>query len=133
MAEELIKEDPKLTKFEKTLYDSFGIEEPVLFFSPGEVFDKGILGVSEDHRHIIYGYWTLVEALAEDYRKEWESKEHKDCEGPLSLSCEPDFYNDAMEWLDYNTIRSLSYQDQECCPIIIYELTKEDTVRNGKD
>lgn len=130
MAEEEIEDkNPELTEFEKSLCGSFGIDEPVLFFTPGEVFDKGILGVSEDHKHIIYGYWALVEALAEDYRKEWESKDHSDCNDPMG--CEPDFYNDAMEWLDYNTIRSLPYQNQEICPIIIYELTKEDTVRDG--
>lgn len=41
------------------IIEAYGIEEPVLFFEPEEVFNKGILGVSEDHNHIIYGYWTL--------------------------------------------------------------------------
>ena len=123
MKEELIKtENPKLTEYEKTLCDEFNIEEPILFFSPGEVYDKGILGISEDHRHVIYGYWKLVDALAQDFEEEYDKEDHSDCEGPLSESCKPDFVSDAMEWLDYNTIRSLPYQDQEICPIIIYEI-----------
>ena len=50
--------------------EQFGIEDPVYFFEPEEVFNKGILGVSEDHKHIIYGYYTLAAALAENYEKD---------------------------------------------------------------
>ena len=100
--------------------EQFGIEDPVYFFEPEEVFNKGILGVSEDHKHIIYGYYTLATALAEDYEKEWNEKEHSEDEE------KPDFLSDAFEWIDYNTIRSLPYCDQEIVPIIIYELTQEE-------
>lgn len=103
--------------------ERFGIEEPVLFLEPEEVFNKGILGVSEDKKHIIYGYYTLAAALAEDYEKEWNDKEHNDCDSP---GCEPDFYNDAFEWLDYNTIRAMPYENQDIVPIIIYELNHEE-------
>lgn len=100
------------------IIDKLGIEEPVVFFDPPEVYDKGILGISEDHCHLIYGYFTLASVLAEDYKKEWESKEHKEDEEI------PDFYSDACEWLDYNTIRSVPYTHSENYPIIIYELTE---------
>ena len=106
----------------KVFCDEFGIEEPVLFLDPPEVYDKGILGVSEDKKHIIYGYYTLAAALAEDYEKEWNDKEHNDCD---SLECEPDFLSDAFEWLDYNIIRAMSYENQDIVPIIIYELNHE--------
>ena len=110
----MIKEE--LTEFEKQLCDEYNIDEPILFFSPGEVYDKGILGISEDHKHIIYGYWKLVDSLAEDFENEWNKNEHKEDEET------PDFAVEAMEWLDTNTIRSLPYQNQEICPIIIYEI-----------
>lgn len=100
----------------KVFCDEFGIEEPILFLDPPEVYDKGILGVSEDHRHIVYGYWKLVDTLAEDFKKEWHNNDHPDDEEV------PDFAVEAIEWLDTNTIRSLPYQDQEVCPIIIYEI-----------
>ena len=110
----MIKEE--LTEFEKQLYDEYNIDEPILFFSPGEVYDKGIIGVSEDHKHIIYGYWKLVDSLAEDFENEWNKNEHKEDEET------PDFAVEAIEWLDKNTIGGLPYQDQEICPIIIYEI-----------
>ena len=95
----------------------YNIEEPVIFFEPEEVFNKGILGISEDKKHIIYGYWSLVAALAEDYENEWNNKEHKEDEE------KPDFYTDAIEWIDVNTIPSTYYMINENYPIIIYELT----------
>jgi hypothetical protein len=101
------------------IVEHFDIEDPVIFFEPSEVFNKGILGISEDKHHLIYGYYTLAAALAEDYEKEWKGKEHKEDEE------EPDFMSDAFEWLDYNTIRSLPYCDEDVCPILIYELPQE--------
>ena len=76
----------------------YEIEDPIYFFEPEEVFNKGILGVSEDKCHVIYGYYTLASALAEDYEKEWNKKEHKEDEEV------PDFMFDAFEWIDKNTI-----------------------------
>ena len=108
----LAKKTTQMTRDE--IIDYLNIEEPVLFLDPPEVYDKGILGISEDHCHLIYGYWALVTALAEDYEKEWVKN---GSEGE-----KPDFYNDAMEWIDYNTIRSLPYYSNENCPIVIYEL-----------
>lgn len=98
--------------------DKYNIEEPIIFFEPSEVFNKGILGVTEDHKHVVYGYYTLAAALAEDYEQEWNNKEHNNDEE------KPDFYSDAMEWIDYNTIGSLPGCNPEICPIIIYELTE---------
>ena len=105
------------------IIEYFGIEEPILFFKPEEVFNKGIIGITEDHCHIVYGYWELVTALAEDYERLWNKEEHSAEEE------KPDFYTDAMEWLDINTIRSLSYEDQEICPIVIYELPAEEKIK----
>lgn len=102
--------------------EQFGIEDPVYFFDPEEVFNKGILGVSEDHKHIIYGYYTLATALAEDYEKEWNKKEHSEDEET------PDFLLDAFEWIDVNTSPTATMLEmhEENYPIIIYELSKEE-------
>ena len=101
--------------------EKFNIEEPVYFFEPEEVFNKGILGVSEDHKHIIYGYYTLGTALAEDYEKEWNKKEHPEDEE------KPDFMLDAFEWIDVNTspTAAMLEMNEENYPIIIYELSYE--------
>lgn len=62
-------------------------------------YDNSIVGVTTDNR-VVYDYNKMVEELMED--GEW--------------SCE-----DAMEWIDYNTIRSLPYAG-EYAPIIMYSL-----------
>ena len=99
--------------------EHYNLEEPIIFFDPEEVFDKGILGVSEDKRHVIYGYYTLAAAIAEDNEKEWNEKKHKEGEEV------PDFYFDALEFIDKNTIGTIPYLDEEKAPIIIYEMPKE--------
>lgn len=103
----------------KEICEHYNLEEPIIFFDPEEVFDKGILGVSEDKHHVIYGYYALASALAEDNEKEWNKKEHKEDEEV------PDFYFDAMEFIDKNTIGTITYLDEEKAPIIIYELPQE--------
>lgn len=103
--------------------EQFGIEDPVYFFEPEEVFNKGILGISEDHRHIIYGYYTLATALAEDYEKEWNI-EYQETEGFIGDE-KPDFLSDAFEWIDVNTSPTAATlaMNEENYPIIIYEMT----------
>ena len=92
----------------------YGIEEPVVFLEPHEVYGKGILGVTEDHCHIIYGYYALISALAEDYEKQWIKDGSK--------GEKPDFEMDAVEWIDYNTIRGINATSMENEPIIMIEL-----------
>ena len=106
----------------KEICEQFGIEDPVYFFEPEEVFNNGILGVSEDHKHIIYGYYTLATALAEDYKNEWHEGKHSEDEE------EPDFMLDAFEWIDVNsspTAATLA-MNEENYPIIIYELVQKE-------
>lgn len=100
--------------------EQFGIEDPVFFFEPEEVFNKGILGVSEDHRHIIYGYYTLATALAEDYENEWHKKRNI-----LKMKKNRIFMSDAFEWIDINTSPTAATLElhEENYPIIIYEMT----------
>ena len=94
------------------LFEIWNLEDGAIILEPQEDFNKGIIGVSEDKCHIIYSYQKLTESLAESY-KNYEKDENKTIE---------DYIDEASEWIDYNTIRSISYFDKEYAPIIIYEV-----------
>lgn len=67
----------------------------------GNEFAPGVIGFTDDGR-LVYSYERLVESLAEAYGSE----------------------EDAIEWLEYNTLRSLPYMESENmkAPIIIHEI-----------
>lgn len=69
-----------------------------------ESYDRAIVGITEDGR-LVYDYWKMVEELMID---------DPDCE-----------YHDAIEWVDYNTIRAIPYMGEHA-PIIIY--SKKDII-----
>lgn len=71
--------------------------EDVLVFSDNE-YDTALIGVSEDNR-AVYDYDMMVEWLIENDNISEE---------------------DAIDWIDYNTLRSLSYY--EGAPIIVYRV-----------
>lgn len=79
-----------------------GVSESALLLEPWEDFSKGILGVSDDGNHVIYGYNKLVEALT-------------DCDSDKDEQA-------AVDWIEYNTIRSLMYVSADYRPIICREL-----------
>jgi len=112
--------EQKFTK--EDIVEIFDLEDGVIFLEPCEVFNDGILGVTDDKKHLVYGYSTLLSSLAESYEKEYYELSKGDECGP---GCEPDFYSDAAEWIDYNTVRSLPYMEEEHRPIIIYELERK--------
>ena len=62
-------------------------------------YDNSIVGVTTDGR-VVYDYDKMVEELMQD--QEWS-------------------YEDAAEWIDYNTIRSLPYFGHST-PIIMYKM-----------
>jgi hypothetical protein len=62
-------------------------------------YDSSIIGVTTDGR-VVYDYDKMVEELMQD--EEWS-------------------YEEAVEWIDYNTIRSLPYAGDNA-PIIMYKL-----------
>lgn len=71
----------------------------------GDEFADGCIGITDDN-HLVYSYDRLVDSLAEAYEK-------NGMEDP---------YVAAMEFIDYNTIRSLPYMRSEGYePIIIHE------------
>lgn len=54
----------------------------------------------------VYGYYKMVASLAE--------------KTGLSL-------DEAAEWIDYNTVRSIAYLPKDCtAPTIVYEITQQD-------
>lgn len=83
-------------KSEDILLDN-GYEDIVIFENYS--YDDALIGVSNDNR-AIYDYNLMVEWLItnEDFTEE-----------------------EAVEWIDYNTIRSLSYVGSDA-PIIMYPL-----------
>ena len=62
-------------------------------------YDGSIIGVTTDDR-VVYSYDKMVEELMQD--EEWS-------------------YEDAVEWIDYNTIRALPYAGENA-PIIMYSI-----------
>lgn len=82
--------------------DSAQIEEEILLFD-NHSYDNAILGFTEDFRPI-YDYDLMVEELMMD--EGWDETE-------------------AIEWLEYNTLRSLPYIGERA-PIIL--MTKKETL-----
>ena len=74
-----------------------GYENIVIFDNVG--YDDALIGVSEDGR-AIYDYDLMVKWLVDNDN--------------MSIS-------DAVEWIDYNTIRALPYAGDEA-PIIMYRI-----------
>ena len=64
-------------------------------------YDDALIGVTEDNR-AVYDYEKMVQWLV-------------DTEGWI--------YEEAAEWIDYNTIRALPYMG-EGAPIVMYPLTE---------
>lgn len=85
------------------------IEDGTVILEDWDTFKRGVVGISEDRRHIIYGYDALVKALSDSYKK-----------------TEPDLSDEelntmAIDWIEYNTIRSIPYMPTGYEPIIIVE------------
>lgn len=91
----------ELKKYLQSNYGGYAI-----FETP--CFNDAIIGISENG-NLIYSYEKMVESLAQEYIK--------------SSSNEDEAYTDAMEFIDYNTIRTIPYMG-EFKPIILYELNE---------
>ena len=76
----------------------------------GDEFADGVIGITNDY-HVVYSYERLVQSLSKAYREEGQSDEDAEW--------------GAIDWLDYNTIRSLPYMEKDgLVPVIIFELEK---------
>jgi hypothetical protein len=81
------------------------INENLVFIgNTPEQYKSAILGLTSDDNHVVYSYNKLVDAMLKE-NPEWTE-------------------TDAIEWIDYNTIRSLGFMGENA-PMIIYDL--EDT------
>lgn len=72
-------------------------EDAILFDNMS--YDSSIVGVTTDGR-VVYDYDKMILELMED--EEWS-------------------YDEAVDWIEYNTIRSLPYAGENA-PIIIYTI-----------
>lgn len=89
----------------------WNVEDEIIILEPQKDFNKGIIGVTEDKCHLVYDFQKLVAGMAgENFMN--KSNDERTFE---------DFLEEASEWVDYNTIRSLPYMNEKYRPIIIYE------------
>ena len=89
--------DEKFRKALDAMVEDQGIEEEVLILD-NHAYDKSVVGITEDGR-LIYDFNKMVEEFMED----------EDCDE-----------TEAIEWLEYNTLRALPYMGERA-PIIITE------------
>lgn len=90
-------------------YVSDNNPDAVMFTGPD--FRSAIVGwvENEDGLPVIcYDYWKMVASLVWEYEAESHNKD------------DYDFATDAIEWIDYNTIRTLPYIDRIGRPVILY-------------
>lgn len=80
----------------KSLLEELGYEDVIVFDDYGE---ETLIGVDSNNR-AVYDYDKMVEWTMRNF----------DCT-----------YEDAMDWIDYNTIRSLPYVG-EGAPIVVYPI-----------
>lgn len=78
-------------------------EQPLLF-GTSDAYDNSIVGIAYDGR-IVYDYQLMIQELAKDDN--------------ISLE-------EAQEWVDYNTMRSLPYYGDKAPIVINVEYTIED-------
>lgn len=86
--------DEKIRKALDAMCQEMDIEDMVILDS--QAYDKSIVGISEDGR-LIYDEEKMINELMED----------DNCS-----------YFEAVEWIEYNTLRALPYMGEKC-PIIM--------------
>ena len=79
-----------------------------IILEPWEDFSPAIETVLGGKR-IIYDFNKLVQSLAESYRRNAKTPENPNY----------DYETQAIEWIDYNTMRSLPYWQEEFRPIVV--------------
>ena len=91
----------------RQLIEDYGYEDVLIFENPS--YDDAFIGVSEDNR-AVYDYDKMVLYLMDKDKMTAE---------------------DAVDFISYNTIRSLPYYENS--PIIVYSLTSEFEEGNDAD
>lgn len=86
-----------------TFYELASINEQLKYIGETpDLYKDAIVGITSDDEHLIYSYDKLIESMMKV--NEWT-------------------YEEAVEWTDYNTLRSLPYM-KPCEPIIMFDLEK---------
>ena len=86
----------KIRKAIANYYEGYEEDEQPLLFGPSGAYDNSIIGFTEDGR-AVYDYEKMVEELVQDDNCTRE---------------------EAIEWIDYNTIRAIPYAGEHA-PIVI--------------
>ena len=89
----------------------------LLFFSE-EFYGPAIIGITHSNR-VVYDYDKMIDALAQDYAK-GDGKVLNDLDDDEQY----EYIQQAQEWIDYNTIRSLPYHimGDKPMPIVIQDI-----------
>lgn len=105
--------NPKIRKALANMCEEMGLEEdeqPLILDNMS--YDNSIIGVTEDNR-LIYSYPKMVEELIKD--EGWTEEE-------------------AVEWLDYNTLRAIPYMaSYGKAPLIMYDDVETVLEKYGED
>lgn len=88
------EQDERLEEVRESLL-SEGYEDSILLENPS--FSSAIVGEIEGH--VVYSYDLMVEYLTKQYMEEGMTEEEAETE--------------ALEWIDYNTIRAIPYMRSE--------------------
>lgn len=88
------------------------VENCMLFENPS--FDNSIIGVSEDGKHVVYDYEKMISEFIED------SNISNDDGGAIM---------EAVDFIDYNTVRALYYTDADNKPIIMMDGPQIESVK----
>lgn len=99
MEENGLRDEVGARNYDLVINNGYDPEELLFFVNP--CFDGALIGVS-DSGHLIYDYDKMVEAAMEE--EGWTEEE-------------------ARDWIDYNSIRSLPYVD--CAPVVMYRLYED--------
>lgn len=99
------------------LTEKFKLNDGVIILEPSEVYSKAVIGVSEDHDHLIYDYEKMIESLFESIKEDEAYLEEDGIDEDLA-------WQDATDWIECNTIRSIPYLGDKA-PIIHYNKEEE--------
>ena len=84
----------------------FDIDENAVVLEPRRIFDPAIIGTEASSGRAVYGYSRLVRQLTKNHGMT---------------------YDEAVEFLDYNTMRAIPYMG-EMAPIIVFDNCKNSEV-----
>lgn len=88
----------KIMSNNRELLVELGLEDSIVFENPD--YDSAIIGYDVNSSRIVYDYEKMIEHLMETDGMEYE---------------------EAMEFIDYNTVRACPYMGEQA-PIILYRI-----------